>query len=246
MDHRWDDRIRQERDARSERERYGARRIEPDESVERRDRIARARPPTNFSPWAIGEAHWDQRDLYTRDARTDDAGYGRGPAVHPDVGSYAYSRDEVPPASRRGGDAGGPSIYEREAWPWLNYHDDEARHGRAPLWSRMKETVARVTGRPAAKRGPKNWRLSDERIREEVCEALAHHGELDASDIEVSVETAEVTLRGTVPDRRSKRLAEHIVEACGGVEDVHNRLEVRRPDDTDANVAFAMPARAFG
>ena len=199
----------------------------------------------NFSPWAIGEAHWDQRDLYTRDARTDDAGYARGPAVHPDVGSYAYPRDEAPPPSRRGDEGDRPSIYEREAWPWLNYHDDEARREHAPLWSRMKDRVARVTGRSAKGRGPKNWKRSDERIREEVCEALAHHGELDASDIEVTVEEAEVTLRGTVPDRRSKRLAEHVVEPCRGVEDVHNRLEVRRPDDSDANVAFVMPARAF-
>ena len=55
------------------------------------------------------------------------------------------------------------------------------------------------------------------------------------------------TLKGTVRDRHSKRLAEHVVEQVRGVVDVHNRLQVRRHDDTnDADVAFVMPARAFG
>lgn len=45
----------------------------------------------NKSPWEIGAAHWDQRDLYTQNARTDDGGYGLGPAVHPPEGSYAYA-----------------------------------------------------------------------------------------------------------------------------------------------------------
>lgn len=242
MDHRWDDRVKQDRDARAEEERYGAPRIERDESVERRDRLASERRPVNFSPWAIGEAHWDQRDLYTRDARTEDAGYGRGPAIHPEVGSYAYHRDEPPPPSRREPERA--SLYEREAWPWLNYHDDPVAHGRPPLWWRVKE---RVLGRSHAGRGPKGWQISDERIRENVCEELAFHSELDATDIEVEVENAEVTLKGTVRDRHSKRLAEQIVDHVRGVVDVHNRLQVRRHDDTnDADVAFVMPARAFG
>lgn len=253
MDHRWDDRIRQDREARAERERFGASRIERDENVERRDRLVREEPsaskdrarPVNYSPWEIGARHWNQRDLYTRDARIEDSGYGRGPAVHPEVGSYAYHRDEEagPPSSRRFGDDG-PNIYEREAWPMLNYVDtrphEEHHEG---IWSRVKHAL-HIGGHHG--KGPKNWNRSPLRIREDVCEALAYHGELDATDIEVDVAGAEVTLKGTVPDRHSKRLAERIVEGVYGVEDVHNRLEVRRHDDTnDTNVAFVMPARSF-
>ena len=249
MDHRWDERIRQDREARAERERFGAARIERDESVERRDRrLSDQRRSVNFSPWEIGASHWDQRDLYTRDARTEDAGYGRGPAIHPEEGSYAYHREEAaPPSSRRMGDDG-PSIYEREAWPMLNYVDTrpQARrneHEGEGLWSRVKHAL-HIGGHHG--KGPKNWNRSALRIREDVCEALAYHGELDATDIEVDVEGAEVTLRGTVPDRHSKRLAERIVEGVYGVDDVHNRLKVRRHDDTnDADVAFIMPARSF-
>lgn len=247
MDHRWDDRVKQDRDARAERERYGAPRIERDESVERRDRLAaeRRRRQVNLSPWEIGAAHWDQRDLYTRDARTDDAGYGRGPAIHPEVGSYAYHREEQPPPSEREPERG--SIYEREAWPWLNYQDDPVVHGRPPLWWRMKQRMLGRSGASHTGRGPKGWKVSDERLHDDVCEQLAFHSELDASDIEVEVHDAEVTLRGTVRDRHSKRVAEQIADGVRGVVDVHNRLRVRRPDDTDdSNVLFAMPARAFG
>ena len=47
-------------------------------------------------------------------------------------------------------------------------------------------------------RGPKNYKRSDERIREDVCDRLSDDGMVDASEIEVKVSGAEVTLDGTV------------------------------------------------
>lgn len=76
-------------------------------------------------------------------------------------------------------------------------------------------------------KGPKGWQRSDDRIREEVNEALARHPEIDASEIEVRVEKAEVTLTGTVDDRRTKRLVEDIVERVFGVKDVENKVKVK-------------------
>ncbi len=75
-------------------------------------------------------------------------------------------------------------------------------------------------------RGPKNWRPSDERIREAVNEALTDAHEVDATDIEVSVSEGDVTLSGTVNSRREKRMAEDVAWACAGVHDVHSRLVV--------------------
>ncbi|HEX3530307.1 MAG TPA: BON domain-containing protein [Thermoanaerobaculia bacterium] len=81
---------------------------------------------------------------------------------------------------------------------------------------------------PFSGRGPRGYRRSDERIHEDVCDRLTAHGEVDATDIEVKVESGEVTLSGTVPDRRTKRLAEGIVDGVRGVVDVHNQLRLSR------------------
>ncbi len=76
-------------------------------------------------------------------------------------------------------------------------------------------------------RGPRGYRRSDERIREDISDRLTWHPAIDASDVEVGVENAEVTLTGVVEDRRAKRLAADIADEVMGVEDVHNQLKVR-------------------
>jgi osmotically-inducible protein OsmY len=77
-----------------------------------------------------------------------------------------------------------------------------------------------------AGRGPKGYRRSDDRIREEISDQFMEHDELDASEIEVKVADGIVTLIGTVEDRRAKRLAEDMAERASGVRDVMNQLKV--------------------
>jgi hypothetical protein len=77
-------------------------------------------------------------------------------------------------------------------------------------------------------RGPKGYRRTDERIREEVCERLMRHPWADSSEVDVHVKDGEVTLTGTVPDRRTKREIEDITEEVLGVQDMQNLLRVRR------------------
>lgn len=72
--------------------------------------------------------------------------------------------------------------------------------------------------------GPKNWQRSDDKIREEVSEALEQDPRVDASNIEVNVQNGEVTLTGNVPQRHMKRWAEDVAERCRGVRDVHNQV----------------------
>lgn len=78
--------------------------------------------------------------------------------------------------------------------------------------------------------GPKGYKRSDERILEEVCEALFMSPEVDPSHIEVAVENGVVTLKGTVERRSFKKAAEYVVEKVRGVKDVFN--EVRVEHDT--------------
>jgi hypothetical protein len=80
---------------------------------------------------------------------------------------------------------------------------------------------------PYSGRGPQGYRRSDSRIEEDVCEALTHHGMLDASGIQVMVADGEVTLTGTVESRQAKRMAEDILDSVSGVKDVNNQLRVQ-------------------
>jgi osmotically-inducible protein OsmY len=73
-------------------------------------------------------------------------------------------------------------------------------------------------------RGPKGYRRSDERIREDICEALMQHPGIDASEFEVTVKEGVVTLKGTVPDRWMKRASEWVADRVSGVRDIRNEL----------------------
>lgn len=86
-----------------------------------------------------------------------------------------------------------------------------------------KQTPASYYGK-----GPKSFKRSDDRIREELSEMFTRHHDVDASDIEIEVKDGEVTLSGQVPERRMKYLAEDLAEKSMGVKDVTNNLRVRR------------------
>ena len=80
---------------------------------------------------------------------------------------------------------------------------------------------------PYTGKGPRNYKRSDSRIEEDINDRLTEHPMLDATDIEVSVENGDVTLRGYVESRQAKRLAEETADWVPGVMDVHNDLQVR-------------------
>jgi hypothetical protein len=77
-------------------------------------------------------------------------------------------------------------------------------------------------------KGPKGYVLSDERIREDVCDRLSDDDEVDAGEISVSVKDGEVTLEGSVSDRHSKHRAEDIAESVSGVREVTNKLRAKK------------------
>jgi hypothetical protein len=78
---------------------------------------------------------------------------------------------------------------------------------------------------PQRGRAPKGYQRSDERIREDVCDAVIQAG-IDAGEVDIRVEGAEVTLTGTVEHRYDKRQIEDIAESIAGVKDVHNQIRV--------------------
>ncbi|HVS76929.1 MAG TPA: BON domain-containing protein [Steroidobacteraceae bacterium] len=76
--------------------------------------------------------------------------------------------------------------------------------------------------------GPKGYQRSDERLREDISERLMQARHIDSSDVTVEVSGAKVVLDGTVPERRMKHAIEDLADACPGVQDIENRIRVRR------------------
>jgi hypothetical protein len=76
--------------------------------------------------------------------------------------------------------------------------------------------------------GPKGYQRSDERLREDISERLMEARHIDSSDVTVEVTGAKVVLEGTVPERRMKHAIEDLVDACPGVQDIENRVRIKR------------------
>jgi hypothetical protein len=129
--------------------------------------------------------------------------------------------------------------------PWISRDRDDDERGRSfnPDFDSRADYGRDDRGRSEfgsfgrersyAGRGPKGYQRSDERLKEEVCERLTAAPDVDAVEIEVSVQNGEVMLDGTVRERSMKRSAEDCIEDVSGVRQVHNRLRVESPDDRE-------------
>jgi hypothetical protein len=123
-------------------------------------------------------------------------------------GGYAYGR---------GGD------WRRdEGWRGGDWRESRGRDEGGGMMDRLKEGVRKLAGR-----GPKGYKRSDDRIRDDVSERIARSW-IDSENVEIRVESGEVTLTGTVARRQDKRELEDLAEDVFGVEEVHNHLRVSR------------------
>jgi HSP20 family molecular chaperone IbpA len=150
-------------------------------------------------------------------------------------GFSGYGRSRYNPDINRGWQEDPDVQSWRENQPFMNREQDY-RGGR---WSRATRGYERgpsmseygTTGQYGRGRysgvGPKNYRRTDSRVEEEVCERLMEHPEIDASNIEVKVSNGEVTLSGTVNNRTMKHAAEDILDSISGVRDVNNQIRVK-------------------
>jgi hypothetical protein len=128
---------------------------------------------------------------------------------------------------REGGRA--PWRPERERMASRDWRDDDSREREGAGREGFRDRDPGRESYPQTFRGrpPKAYRRSDERILDDIVERLMI-GAVDASEIEVKVEGGEVTLTGTVQDRRDKRRIEDACEDVFGVQDVHNQIRVSR------------------
>ncbi len=192
------------------------------------DRNRDSRPDFDASSYSYGDdyEHVEFLDRTPLDPERDRLRDHRGPPQGP----YAGTRDFLNYGALDRGWSGyhDPPEHSRAArdvWP---SHELADRSGLSPY---MRYPYG-ISGRDWSHgrfvgRGPKGYRRSDERIREEVSDRLMAHPDIDASDIEVQATNGVVLLSGTVEDRHEKRMAEHLAEASLGVNDVDNQLKVR-------------------
>ncbi|HVY81845.1 MAG TPA: BON domain-containing protein [Steroidobacteraceae bacterium] len=106
--------------------------------------------------------------------------------------------------------------YEQRGLPRDTDSEFARRAGEAPYGGR------------AFKRGPKGYQRSDERLREDISERIMEAAHVDSSDVSVNVVGGKVILEGTVPDRYTKHYIEDLADAAPGVQDIENRIRVRR------------------
>jgi len=175
-------------------------------------------------PWGRGREYadrGDERGLFDRASDEVRSWFGDDEAQRRRM---MDERERGWTTSERGDYGGGPWNRERFA---------RSGQPRSTWWGGYDEASG-----PYAGRGPRGWQRSDERIKEEVCDWMTLHPQLDASDVDVQVTACEVTLTGTVPDRRGKRLAEEIAESVAGVRDVHNQIRVNRQDQPQQSQRF--------
>jgi osmotically-inducible protein OsmY len=104
---------------------------------------------------------------------------------------------------------------------------------------RRRRSDSRNSGGGYKGKGPKDYKRSEERIKEDVCDRLSDDDLLDATDVQIQVQDNEVILSGTVNEREQKRRAEDLVESISGVTHVQNNIRVNRSggitDTTDKN-----------
>jgi osmotically-inducible protein OsmY len=109
---------------------------------------------------------------------------------------------------------------------WLNRAGDEMLSWMGDDYAtrRRRQDDASHRGK-----GPKDFKRTDDRIKELINDALTDDWQVDASDIEVTVQNGEVILSGYVNDRAQKRKAAGLVEDISGVTHLENRIKVNSP-----------------
>jgi osmotically-inducible protein OsmY len=111
---------------------------------------------------------------------------------------------------------------EREHPGIQRYRGDTGNVGNTPEGNRTNEGIY-ATHRG---KGPRNYKRSDQRIREIVCDLLCDDPYLDASNIEIEVKNGVVIMTGSVADRFVKGLAEDLAKNVLGVMNVQSRIHV--------------------
>ena len=199
----------------------------------------------------LGRSYTPQYDRGLGEVPSSERSHGRsyGSARHRggDGSEREYEGTYRPPDYGRDFEANRYRTYRGEGLAgerdWFDRASDEVQSWFGDEGAEQRRHMDKMREHNFRGRGPKGYRRSDERIKEDVNDRLTDHAYLDASDIEVSVKDGEVTLSGKVLDRTDKRLAEDVVESISGVRNVQNNLRTDKNWDTDIAARPTSTAR---
>jgi hypothetical protein len=207
------------------------------------------------APYGRSSAPYDQGEMsswYGGDSGMGDYGSSQaGPGAnepHP-YGQWQRERgrqDRGPyeRAHYEEGQHGGRFRFERPQRHQESFDGGQPRQSGQSDWRGDSDRGMRG---PFVGRGPRGYQRSDERILEEVCELLTHHGEIDASQMDVDVRNGEIYLRGMVDSGYTRRLTEEVVEEVPGVRDVRNELRLnQRTGYAETNYAGSGQQDQYG
>ena len=189
--------------------------------------------------YGYGQQEWQRRNMESNYNAGRNRDFGNG------YGSSGYDeryRNTGYGEGRGTGSYSNGNYENRDRWQG-NYGNNRSE-GNRDWWDRTKDEVSSWFGDDDAERrrrvdkingphkgkGPRDYRRSEDRIREDVCDRLADDDYVDASNINVQIQNDEVVLSGTVNSREEKRRAEDVVESISGVRNVENRIRVGRND----------------
>ncbi|HVE60895.1 MAG TPA: BON domain-containing protein [Chitinophagaceae bacterium] len=188
------------------------------------------------------DSNWNQDNDWNR-------GQGQWGGNYGTSGGYAGREDR----NRRNVDSGNYGGRNRSQRSM--YGGDTSNYGNAnqgsfdrDWWDKTRDEVSSWFGDDDAERrrrsdrqhsgggykgkGPKDYKRSEERIKEDAYDRLSDDDMVDATNVQVQVQDNEVILSGTVNERSQKRRAEDIVESISGVANVQNNIRVSRGGDT--------------
>ena len=179
-----------------------------------------------------GEGFWSE--LTAQRTRGDFNRYGQRDTLHPlPYDTDRYGAGQYGLGARAGDEWSAREDFRRYGWGpgWSQYQGRDRSYGTRG-WDevdvgRLPPEEYALHGRRPPGRGPRSYRRSDERIREDICDRLMQTW-MDAEEVNVRVHDGEVTLSGTVKSREEKRAIEDLSEGTLGVREVHNELRVAR------------------
>ncbi|MGQ9674983.1 MAG: BON domain-containing protein [Chloroflexota bacterium] len=158
----------------------------------------------------------------------------------PPVAPRPYQRGEllgrpprpVPPGRLPGPPGGAPALHSYH-YPYYGYgYSGYGQFGGG--YGAQAQYVLSTGSGPYVGVAPRGYVRSDERIREDVNEALTQDPWLDPTEVEVEVENGVVTLTGAVDSRGARRRAAEDAWHVRGVRDVRNALRVRATGEEGA------------